>query len=89
MQHFLIELLGLFYAICFLCGYVPQIIKIIKTKKCNDIAPSMYFLCIMGYFSCGLYIYILNGLPLGVILNCTGGIILNIIILCLYYKYRE
>lgn len=88
-MDFLIELLGIFYAFCFLVSYVPQAIKMYHTKKCDDISISMFLLSVLGYISCFSYVFITKGFLLGIALNCGGGLAMNAVIITLYYKYRS
>jgi len=74
-------------AILFFICYVPQIIKMLKTKEVDDISPIMWALAMIGY-SCGL-IYFLFHWKFSMVLNYSSGLTCSLIIFVLYYKWRE
>ncbi len=42
------KIVGIIAAVCTTTGFIPQIIKGVRTKKLEDISPIMYILLIFG-----------------------------------------
>jgi uncharacterized protein with PQ loop repeat len=80
---------GLIVAFVFTCAYVPQIIKIIKTKTSAGVSPMMYWFCVVGYISGILYITLAGAT--GLVVWVLAGYILSLIFclwsLILIYRY--
>ena len=79
------KIIGLIAAICTTSGFIPQIIKGVRTKKLDDISPTMYFFLIFGIFLWLLYgIHLKDAIIIGA---NSAGLILSIVVLVLRYKY--
>ena len=53
------KIIGIIAAICTTSGFIPQIIRGIRTKRLDDISPVMYTLLILGlalWLSYGIYL---------------------------------
>lgn len=79
------KIVGLIAAVCTTSGFIPQIIRGIRTKKLDDISPVMYSLLAFGVF-----LWLLYGIHLKdmIIVGANAAALLfSIIILFLRYKY--
>jgi len=66
---------------------IPQIIKLYRTKKSSDLSILSIFIQLLGYV-----FYILHGIftsDLPIIFMGSGALIENIIVMILYYCYRN
>ena len=53
------KIVGIIAAVCTTSGFIPQIIRGIRTKRLDDISPVMYALLILGlalWLSYGIYL---------------------------------
>ncbi len=53
------KIVGIIAAICTTSGFIPQIIRGMRTKRLDDISPAMYMLLILGlslWLSYGIHI---------------------------------
>jgi MtN3 and saliva related transmembrane protein len=82
-----ITLLGLLAAFGTTFSFLPQAIKIIKTKNTEGISLSMYLMFTTGVFLWLIYGYMKNDMPIMVANAIT--LILAIIILYLKMKYKS
>ncbi|MFN8259077.1 MAG: SemiSWEET transporter [Bacteroidales bacterium] len=81
-----ITLTGLLAAICTTSAYLPQAIKIIRTKKTSDISLLMYSVMALGTFLWLLYGFFLHNFPL-ILANGIGfSLIATIFIMKIRYK---
>lgn len=80
------EILGLVAAVLTTLSFLPQVIKVIKTKHTADLSLSMYSLFFVGVFLWLIYGIILKSLP--IILANGITLILSGIILILKIKYK-
>ena len=83
------ELFGIIYSISFIICYIPQIIKLIQTKKSGDISISLFGLSIFGYISALIYVLTVIGFDIILIINYSVCLIFCIIITVLTLKYRK
>ena len=87
-----------------LCGYiasalfsilfVPQLIKIIKTKKVRDLSTTVIIINILAnscniVFGTGLYLDGLLDACLPILLGCSIAFIWSVLLLVLKIKFRE
>jgi len=79
-----IILIGLLGAICTTFSFVPQVIKIIKTRRTKDISLLMYIIMTVGLFLWLTYGLMINDLP--IILANIVSFILAIIVLTFKIK---
>jgi len=79
------ELLGFVAAICTTISFLPQVIKIIKTKETKDISLLMYIILNIGIFLWLIYGFLISEPPIIV----ANGIvfILGLLILILKIKH--
>ena len=82
------DISGAIMTLSFMSCYIPQIIKIIKTKSSSDLSPSMIFLGLSGYVF-GMVYMITNVFGLWWFLNYLTGIISSFVLLYYWYKHRN
>jgi MtN3 and saliva related transmembrane protein len=81
------KIVGIIAAVCTTTGFIPQIIRGVRTKKLEDISPIMYILLIIG-----LSLWLSYGLHLGdmIIIGANAAaIVFSGFILILRYKYMR
>ena len=79
------KIIGIIAAICTTSGFIPQIIRGIRTKRLDDISPIMYVLLIVG-----LSLWLSYGIHIGdmiIIVANAAGLALSVIIVILRFKY--
>jgi len=64
MPYICIELVGLIAGICTTVAFLPQIIKILKTKHVKDISLGMYVIMTSGIFLWMVYGILLGRIPI-------------------------
>ena len=84
MIDFIIKYIGFFAAFCTTFAFLPQAIKVYKTKSTKDISLYMFLIFTIGVLSWLIYGLIINDLP--VILANAVTLILSFFILI--YKLR-
>lgn len=70
MDNFLIELVGMVAGGCTTCAFLPQVIKVWKTRSCSDISLIMYVVLVTGLAAWVAY---------GLFLGAPSIIIANIV----------
>ncbi|WP_321322085.1 SemiSWEET transporter [Labilibaculum sp.] len=86
MEMTLISILGFAAAFCTTVSFVPQAIRIIKTKHTKDISLAMYSL-----FNIGILLWLLYGIVIvswPMILANAVTLLLTLIILYLKIRYK-
>ncbi len=81
------EIVGIGAAIGTTSGFIPQIIRGVRTKKLEDISPIMYILLIFG-----LSLWLSYGVHLKdmiIIVANAAAIAFSVFILILRYKYMR
>ena len=84
MYAFILKYIGFFAAFCTTIAFLPQAIKVYKTKSTKDISLIMFIIFTIGVFSWLIYGLIIDDLP--VILANVVTLILSLFILL--YKIR-
>jgi len=80
-----IIIIGLLAATCTTLSFLPQVIKIVKTKKTSDISLLMYVILTTGILLWALYGLLIMDLP--VLLANSVTFILALIVLILKIKH--
>ena len=78
-------LIGLIAAICTTCSFLPQVIKIWRSKKTKDVSLLMYAILTTGLFLWLIYGFILKDFPL--ILANSMSLTLSICVLLLKIRH--
>ena len=77
--------IGLIAAICTTCSFLPQVIKILRSKKTKDVSLLMYAILTTGLFLWLIYGFILKDFPL--ILANSISLTLSICVLLLKIRH--
>ena len=86
MIDFIIEYIGFFAAFCTTIAFLPQAIKVYKSKSTKDISLYMFLIFTIGVLSWLIYGLIINDLP--VILANAVTLILSFFILIYKIIYK-
>ena len=86
MTKFIITYIGFFAAFCTTIAFLPQAIKVYKTKSTKDISLYMFLIFTIGVLSWLIYGLIINDLP--VTLANAVTLILSLFILTYKIKYK-
>jgi Uncharacterized conserved protein len=81
------KIVGIIAGICTTLGFIPQIIRGLRTKRLDDISPVMYILLIFGlslWLSYGIHIE-----DMIIIVANAFGVLFSIIIIVLRFKYMR
>ena len=81
-----IDILGFIAAILTTCGFIPQLIKIIKTKSVKDVSFGMFAMFLAGVICWMIYGILIKSPP--VIIANFASMIMNITILIYKLKYE-
>ncbi len=79
------KIVGIIAAVCTTSGFIPQIIRGMRTKRLDDISPVMYMLLIFGlslWLSYGIHIE-----DMIIIAANSAGLVLSLFIVFLRFKY--
>jgi uncharacterized protein with PQ loop repeat len=82
------DFFGAVMSFSFVSSYIPQIIKMLVTKKAHDVSVWTYGICIQGYVA-GLIWLLLTGFQLWLFINFFVGLSLSLTVVWLWYRYRE
>jgi MtN3 and saliva related transmembrane protein len=80
------DLLGYAAAALTTGSFIPQVIKIVKTRQTKDISLGMYMMFIIGVLCWGSYGLMIKSYP--VIIANSVGLVLNAIIIFYKLKYK-
>jgi len=83
---FLIKYIGFFAAFCTTVAFVPQAIKVYKSKSTKDISLYMFLIFTIGVLSWLIYGIIIFNLP--VILANAVTLVLSLFILIYKLRYK-
>jgi MtN3 and saliva related transmembrane protein len=81
------KIVGIIAAVCTTSGFIPQIIRGIRTKRLDDVSPVMCMLLIFGlslWLSYGIHIE-----DMIIIVANAFGVLFSIIIISLRFKYMR
>ncbi|MDD5136614.1 MAG: SemiSWEET transporter [Candidatus Omnitrophica bacterium] len=81
-----IDLVGMVAGICTTISFLPQVVKIVRTKHTRDISLPMYVIFSLGVFMWACYGFMTNSLP--IILANTVTLALAFYILSAKVKYK-
>ena len=86
IKEFIINYIGFFAAFCTTIAFVPQAIKVYKSKSTKDISLYMFIIFTVGVLSWLLYGIIISNLP--VILANAATLALSLFILIYKLRYK-
>ena len=81
------KIVGIIAAVCTTSGFIPQIIRGMRTKRLDDISPVMYMLLIFGlslWLSYGIHIE-----DMIIIVANAAGLVFSVFIVFLRFKYMR
>ena len=84
--NFILKYIGFFAAFCTTIAFLPQALKVWKTKSTKDISLYMFIIFTIGVFSWLVYGIIISDLP--IILANGVTLILSLFILGFKLKYK-
>ena len=84
--EFMVKYIGFFAAFCTTIAFVPQAIKVYKSKSTKDISLYMFLIFTIGVLSWLIYGIIISNLP--VILANAVTLILSFFILIYKIRYK-
>lgn len=71
------------------CHYIPQIIKLIKTKEAEDLSITSWILWTLSAVADLIYSIILARVELIISSISEAGLILAVLVLTVYYNYKN
>lgn len=80
----MIKIIGLIAAVCTTCSFLPQALKIIKSKNTQGVSLGMYIIFVAGVCLWLIYGFMIKDLPL-ISANCVT---LGLSSIILIYKIR-
>ena len=86
IEKFIINYIGFFAAFCTTIAFVPQAIKVYKSKSTKDISLYMFLIFTVGVLSWLIYGIIISNLPIILANAVTLALSLFILIYKLRYK---
>ena len=86
MLDFIVKYIGFFAAFCTTIAFLPQAIKVFKSKSTKDISLYMFLIFTIGVLSWLIYGMIISDLPL--IFANAVTLILSFFILVYKIKYK-
>ncbi|XOJ72708.1 SemiSWEET transporter [Candidatus Pelagibacter sp. Uisw_114] len=86
IKEFIINYVGFFAAFCTTVSFLPQVIKVYKTKSTKDISLYMFLIFTIGTFCWLIYGIIESSIP--IIIANTITLILSAIILLYKIKFK-
>ena len=86
MLEFIIKYIGFFAAFCTTIAFLPQAIKVFKSKSTKDISLYMFLIFTIGVLSWLIYGIIIRDLP--IIFANAVTLILSFFILIYKIKYK-
>jgi MtN3 and saliva related transmembrane protein len=86
IKEFIINYIGFFAAFCTTISFLPQVIKVYKTKSTKDISLYMFLIFTIGTFCWLIYGILESSLP--IIIANTITLILSAIILLYKIKFK-
>jgi MtN3 and saliva related transmembrane protein len=86
MKEFIMAYIGFFAAFCTTIAFLPQAIKVYKTKSTKDISLYMFLIFTVGVFSWLIYGLIINDWP--IILANAVTLVLSFFILIYKLKFK-
>ena len=80
MNNMHIGIMGIMAGICTTASFIPQIVKIVKTKHVRDISLQMYVVLTTGIFLWIIYGIFLGELPI-ILANCVAFVLCSYVII--------
>ena len=84
-----VEIIGFVAALLTTYAFVPQVIKVWKSKSSKGVSVSMYLVLLLGVFLWGVYGYLIESMSIMIANTVTGLLQLVILILILMNKNKD
>ena len=81
-----VEIIGFVAALLTTSAFVPQVVKVWKSKSSKGVSVSMYLVLLLGVFLWGVYGYLIDSMSIMIANTVTGLLQLMILILILMNK---
>jgi uncharacterized protein with PQ loop repeat len=88
MKEILTEIFGIIMTLSFMFCYVPQIVKIYKNKSSEGVSLTLIIMCIVGYISGMIYMF-LTSFGLWWFMNYSVGLIMCSILIYAWFKFKK
>ena len=83
------NLFGILLSLSFSIAYIPQILKMVKRKKSNDVSLIMLIVNGIGYSSGVLYVVMKQLDAFWLRFNYIAGFIMTVLCIGAWYYYKE
>jgi len=83
-----VEIIGFVAALLTTSAFVPQVVKVWKSKSSKGVSVSMYLVLLLGVFLWGVYGYLIDSMSIMIANTVTGLLQLMILILILMNKKK-
>ncbi len=84
-----VEIIGFIAAILTTSAFVPQVLKVWKSKSTKGVSVSMYLVMLLGVFLWGVYGYIIESRSIMIANTVTGFLQLMILVLIFKNKNKD
>lgn len=84
-----VEIIGFIAAILTTSAFVPQVLKVWKSKSTLGVSVSMYLVMLLGVFLWGVYGYIIESRSIMIANTVTGFLQLMILVLIFKNKNKD
>ena len=84
-----VEIIGFVAALLTTSAFVPQVVKVWKSKSSKGVSVSMYLVLLLGVFLWGVYGYLIESMSIMIANTVTGLLQLVILILILMNKNKD
>ena len=89
MKEMILQITMWIVIICTYISYVPQIVKLIKTKEADDLSIASWVLWTLSAVADLMYSVILGRIELIIASVSEAGLILTVLVLTVYYDYKN
>jgi len=84
-----VEIIGFVAALLTTYAFVPQVVKVWKSKSSKGVSVSMYLVLLLGVFLWGVYGYLIDSMSIMIANTVTGLLQVMILILILTNKNKD
>ena len=84
-----VEIIGFVAALLTTSAFVPQVIKVWKSKSSKGVSVSMYLVLLLGVSLWGVYGYLIDSMSIMIANMVTGFLQLIILVLILKNKNKD
>lgn len=89
MKEIILQITMWIVIVCTYISYIPQIIKLIKTKEAEDLSITSWILWTLSAVADLIYSIILARIELIISSISEAGLILAVLVLTIYYNYKN